>query len=318
MFPDHGITPKNSAAAVEIDSKTYLRVMRMMVALWAVCLPLVAVQAQTSETESSAAIDSLSATPKTALTAEDSARIERTEVQVRLSQEVSALSQRELGSGTFAWTHRALMTIERAGQTQAQYFWSNPKNDATPKLWSNQISNANVVFYLDPATGRAATLNLNQLSGSFIPARIAEQAGFTGNGSNFLSKKSNDWQIGERNDSTQTWSVERANETIHLVLSNDKDTGRARAMLDWLKLQPMEGISLPSIAEKFPVLSVRVIDAAGVVAYHVVCSNWLVLESPLEIDAAALTISDPERDLRTIAREWAAKQEQEKKSDTKE
>jgi hypothetical protein len=43
-----------------------------------------------------------------------------------------------------------------------------------------------------------------------------------------------------------------------------------------------------------------------------------VLESPLEIDAAALTISDPERDLKTIAREWAAQQEASKKSGTNE
>jgi hypothetical protein len=291
--------------------------MRMMFALWALCLPFVAVLAQTTETVSTAA-DSLGAAPQAELTSEDSARIERAQTQVRLSQEVSALSQSELGTGTFAWTHRAQMTIVRAGQSQAQYFWSNPKNLETPKLWSTQISNADEVFYLDPATGRAATLNLSRLSGSFIPARIAEQAGFTGNGSNFLPKKSTEWQAGERSDSTQIWSLERAEESLQLVLSNDKDAGRAQAMLHWLKLQPMEGISLPSAAEKFPMLGVRIIDSSGAVAYAFTCGDWLALESPLEIDAAALTISDPERDLKTIAREWAAQQEAAKKSGTKE
>ena len=318
MLLDPGITPKNLDAVVEVDSKVYLRVMRMMVALWAVCLPLVAVQAQTSESETSAAADSLGAVPEPALTAEDSARIERARVQARLSQEVSALAQSELGSGSNAWTHRALMTIERAGQTQRQYFWSNPKDDKTPKLWSTQISNANDVFYLDPSTGRAATLSLDRLTGSFIPARIAEQAGFTGNGTNFLSKKSNDWQSGERNDSTQIWHIERSGETIQLALSNEKDVGRAQAMFDWLKLQPIEGIALPSAAEKFPVLSMSIMDLSGVVAYRVNCSEWLVLESPLEIDATALTISDPELDLKTIARQWAAKQEEAKNGGTKE
>ena len=291
--------------------------MRMMFALWALCIPFVTVLAQATDTESNAT-DSLSAAPQPELTAEDSARIERAQTQARLSQEVSALSQSELGDGAFAWTHRAQMTIERAGQSQAQYFWSNPKNLETPKLWSTQISNADEVFYLDPATGRAATLNLSRLSGSFIPARIAEQAGFTGNGSNFLPKKSTEWQAGERSDSTQTWSIERTGETLQLVLSNDKDAGRARAMLDWLKLQPMEGISLPSAAEKFPVVGMHIVDRSGTVAYAFTCSDWLVLESPLEIDAAALTISDPERDLKTIAREWAAQQEASKKSGTNE
>ena len=57
---------------------------------------------------------------------------------------------------------------------------------------------SDVVFYLDPEQGRAATIDLEiRLQGNFIPANIAAKAGFTGNQTQFLSKKSTDaWTQG--------------------------------------------------------------------------------------------------------------------------
>ena len=126
------------------------------------------------------------AAPDTA--AVDSARLAQLAVQAELSREVDALSRSNLGSGQFTWTHVGQFVLERAGRQQKQVFWNNPKASATPHLWQVVNGPSDVVFYLDPEQGRAATIDLETLQGNFIPANIAAKAGFTGNQTQFLSK----------------------------------------------------------------------------------------------------------------------------------
>ena len=116
-------------------------------------------------------------TPDTA--AVDSARLAQLAVQAELSREVDALSRSNLGSGQFTWTHVGQFVLERAGRQQKQVFWNNPKASATPHLWQVVNGPSDVVFYLDPEQGRAATIDLETLQGNFIPANIAAKAGFT-------------------------------------------------------------------------------------------------------------------------------------------
>ena len=118
----------------------------------------------------------------------DSARLAQMAIQAELSREVAALSRTHLGSEQLTWTHVAHFNLERAGRGQKQAFWNNPKATDTPHLWQVINGPSDDVFYLDPAQGRAATINLQSLQGNFIPASIAAKAGFTGNQSQFLSK----------------------------------------------------------------------------------------------------------------------------------
>lgn len=233
----------------------------------------------------------------------DSARMVRMAFQAELSREISAMSRSQLGSETFAWTHLATFELTRAGQVQTQLFWCNPKAPSNPLVWQLGEGSSEAVFYLDAGTGRAATLHLNSLRGSFIPARIAAEAGFTGNQSAFLPKKSSTWKEGK---SANTWTMDEDGFHTAIELSEEKDAARAQAIFDWIRLQPIEGIQLPFEAQKHPILSLARSDVSGKGLYQLRWVDWLELEEPLVIDAAQLSITDPERDLHTIAREWAA------------
>lgn len=233
----------------------------------------------------------------------DSARAARMAFQAELSREISALSSAQLGSETFTWTHLATFELTRAGQVQTQVFWSNPKAPSNPLIWQLKDGTSEAVFYLDAASGRAATLHLNSLRGSFIPARIAAQAGITGNQSEFLPKKSTAWKPG---NSGNVWSMNEDGFQTTIELDEEKDTARAQAVFNWMRLQPIEAVQLPFDAQRRPILSMTRSDEAGKPLYELHWLDWQELEEPLVIDATQLTISDPERDLHTIAREWAA------------
>ena len=232
----------------------------------------------------------------------DSARMARMAYQAELSREISAMSRSQLGSETFTWTHVATFELKRAGQVQTQLFWYNPKAPSNPLVWQMGDVESGAVFYLDAEAGRAATLHLNSLRGSYIPARIASQAGITGNQSEFLSKKSTTWKAG---NSGTSWSMQEDAFQSTIELSEEKDPARAQAVFDWMRLQPIEGIQLPFEAQKRPVLSMNRADASGNALYELRWVEWVELEEPLVIDASQLSITDPERDLHTIAREWA-------------
>ena len=235
----------------------------------------------------------------------DSARLAQMAVQAELSREVAALSRTNLGSEQLTWTHLANFELERAGRGQKQAFWNNPKATDTPHLWQVINGPSDDVFYLDPAQGRAATINLQSLQGNFIPASIAAKAGFTGNQSQFLSKKSDAWKQVKGTDSTTVWTASIEGGSLQLTLRTEKDADQAKAIYEWMRLQPLESVDLPHAAQKYPIQALERTDVQGT-AFAFEVTGWAALETPLEVDASQLSIKDPERDLKTIAKEWAA------------
>lgn len=235
----------------------------------------------------------------------DSARLAQMAIQAELSREVAALSRTNLGSEQLTWTHVAHFNLERAGRGQKQAFWNNPKALDTPHLWQVINGPSDDVFYLDPAQGRAATINLQSLQGNFIPASIAAKAGFTGNKSQFLSKKSDAWKQVGSTDSTTIWTASIEGGSLQLTLRTEKDADQAQAVYEWMRLQPLESVDLPHAAQKYPIQALERTDAQGT-AFAFEVTGWEALEAALEVDASQLSIKDPERDLKTIAKEWAA------------
>lgn len=234
----------------------------------------------------------------------DSAAIERAAIQAKLAQEISALTHAALTTETYRWTHLLTVRVDRAGAQQVQQFWSNPDQSGTPSMWRVENDRFEDVFYLDPTSGRTATLNLARMEGSFIPARLAEKAGFTGNSSEFEPKKSKVWTAGETDAEGLYFEQQSEGSTLKLRLSPTKDVGRANAVYAWLQVQPIESLTLPHEARKHPILSLEINEDHGQLTYRMECTGWAALESPIELDGTQLTLSDPERDLRTIAREW--------------
>lgn len=235
----------------------------------------------------------------------DSARLAQKAIQAELSREVADLSRTTLGSEQHTWTHICRFRLERAGREQAQVFWNNPKAAKAPHLWQVVNGPSEDAFYLDPEQGRAATINLNSLQGNFIPASIAAKAGFTGNQSQFLSKKSNAWTQVESTDSTTIWTAAIDGGSLRMTLRTQKDADQAQAVYQWMRLQPLESVNLPHAARKYPIQALERTDANGT-AFAFEVTGWEALDAPLEVDASQLSIKDPERDLKTIAKEWAA------------
>lgn len=252
--------------------------------------------------------ESVETTPQDSLVTDsvpvDSARLERMAYQAELSKEIAAMSRTSLGTKTHAWPERATFETTQGGRTQLQWYWFNPKTKDAPHVWQMQNGATEDVFYLDQSTNRAATLNLTTLQGAFIPARIAEQAGFTGNATQFSPKKSPNWEATARTDTSSTWTFREGDTEIQAVLSNEKNGSRAMAAFNWLRLQPIEPCELPFTAEKYPLISLTKIAGNGQALLQIRVLEWTALETPLEVDATQLSINDPERDLRTIAREW--------------
>jgi hypothetical protein len=235
----------------------------------------------------------------------DSARLAQMAIQAELSREVAALSRTYLGSEQLTWTHVAHFNLERAGRGQKQAFWNNPKDADTPHLWQVINGPSDDVFYLDPEQGRAATINLHSLQGNFIPASIAAKAGFTGNQSQFLPKKSEAWNQVGSTDTTTVWTAATEGGSLRLTLRSEKDADQAQAIYQWMRLQPLESVDLPHAAQKYPIQALERTDAKGT-AFAFEVTGWEALDAPLEVDASKLSIKDPERDLKTIAKEWAA------------
>jgi hypothetical protein len=299
-----------------IRSASYLRVMKRTAfapLVYGIFVGLISTDAagQVSERDTvsnpkavadSVAVDAVDAQDTAAV---DSARLAQKAVQAELSREVAALSRTTLGSEQLIWTHEGHFNLERAGRQQVQVFWNNPKATDTPHLWQVVNGPSEDVFYLDTEQGRAATINLNSLQGSFIPASIAARAGFTGNQTHFLSKKSNAWTVYASSDSTTVWVTTVDSENLQLTLSTNKDADRARAVFEWMRLQPLESVGLPHAAQKYPILALERTDEKGT-AFKFEATDWKELDEPIELDAGQLSIKDPERDLQTIAREWAA------------
>ena len=241
----------------------------------------------------------------------DSARFAQMAIQAELSREVEALSRTNLGTEQLSWTHVGHFSVERAGREQVQVFWNNPKEPATPHIWQVVNGPSDDVFYLDPKNGRAATIDFNSLQGNFIPASIAEKAGFTGNKTQFLSKKSDMWDLIQTTDSTTVWVASVDSGSMLLTLRTGKDADQAHAVFEWMRLQPLRSVDLPHDAQKHPILSLELTGEKGT-TFKFAVTDWKALDEPMEMDARQLSIKDPERDLQTIAKEWAA----EKKANT--
>ena len=90
-----------------------------------------------------------------------------------------------------------------------------------------------------------------------------------------------------------------------MTLRTEKDADQAQAVYEWMRLQPLESVDLPHAAQKYPIQALERTDAQGT-AFAFEVTGWEALEAALEVDASQLSIKDPERDLKTIAKEWAA------------
>ena len=243
-------------------------------------------------------------------TRHDSGRLAQKALQAQLAREIAALERTSLGTGQFSWTHSLHLNLFRAGRQQTQVYWYNPKAKNTPHLWQALSAATDDVFYLDPESGRAVTLDLQSLKGYFIPAGIADKAGFSGNQSKFLAKKSDAWTLEASTDSTQVWTTIDGENRMELTLHAAKDAEQAQAVFQWMCLQPLSSVELPFAAQKFPIQSLERIDKSGT-AFRFEVMKWVELDEPLKVDEGELSIKDPERDLRTIAKEWAAQKKAE-------
>ena len=235
----------------------------------------------------------------------DSARVARMAYQAELSREISALSRTNLGNELHVWTEQITFETIQGGRTQTQRFWYNPKVKDAPHVWQMQTDASNDVFYLDPKMKRAATLNLHTLEGAFIPAHIAEKAGFTGNNTRFDTKKSSRWKESTNDETSTAWVAQEDEIEVRVVVSNEKNAAQAMAVFDWLRLQPIAPLTLPASAQKYPISSVTRIAKGNQELLRISSLEWVTLEAPLEVDASKLQINDPERNLQTIAREWS-------------
>ncbi|MDA0913232.1 MAG: hypothetical protein O2818_07580 [Bacteroidetes bacterium] len=240
----------------------------------------------------------------------DSVTLARMATQSKLAGEIAALSKTTLGTHLVEWTHLAKFKIDRAGVVQQQSFWYSPKKSDNPRAWYSGQEEPIEIFYIDPIANRAATLNLRTLQGTFIPARIAEKAGFMGNSSEILPKNDQSWTQSNQAEMGLKFTSNEPNRRVTIECFTEKDKGFAQACIEWIRLQPIESLALPNEIEKYPIRSLEISDKNGVVLYRLVCEDWIEFDEPMVIDTRELVISDPERDLKTVAKEWAAKKAQ--------
>lgn len=259
-------------------------------------------QAQNAE-EDSLAISAQDSLPSDSVPI-DSARVARMAYQAELSQEIAALSRTNLGNELHVWTEQITFETIQGGRTHTQRFWYNPKAKDVPYIWQMQGNASDDVFYFDQQMKRAATLNLSTHQGAFIPAHIAEKAGFTGNDTQFDAKKSSRWKESANEETSTTWVAQEGDIEVQVAVSKEKNSSRALAVFNWLRLQPIAPLNLPAAAQKYPITSVARI-AKGKELLRIRSLEWITLDAPLEVDASKLQINDPERDLQTIAREWS-------------
>ena len=213
------------------------------------------------------------------------------------------MSRSNLGSGQFTWTHVGQFVLERAGRQQKQVFWNNPKASATPHLWQVVNGPSDVVFYLDPEQGRAATLTSRRCKEISFQRTLrrrpaSQETRRSSSPKNPMSGRRVNPPIPQR-FIRQPSTAEHATD---LALRKGRGPSESRVRMDAFATG---GEHRPATCgTEIPHPIVGTTDDKGT-AFTFTVTNWTALEEPLEVDASELSIKDPER-TSTIAKEWAA------------
>ncbi len=235
----------------------------------------------------------------------DSARKVQTERQANLRKELNALSRTTLGEEVLEWSHSIDVEVLRAGKTVAQRFWFDEKLNDGPFLWLGDTLRSEEWLWFDAEQRRMATLFLNSGQGNYISKRLAEMSKMMGNGTEIAPKKSDPWQfVKEGSESFYTLQTEQGE---YRLTVGEKNPTQARAMVNWLKLQPIKGIELPAAVKKLPIQSLSLNDADGRTTYACKVLVKVDLDPKFAVDLSTMHVNDPERSLNVIAKEWAEK-----------
>ena len=243
----------------------------------------------------------------------DSARKVQVERQVNLNKEINALSRSALGEEILEWHQSMDIEVSRAGRSIVQRFWFDDQLKEGPFIWFGDTTRNQEWLWFDAEQRRMATLFLNANQGNYVSKKLAEMSGMMGNGTTVAKKRADQWKV-ENTSGRLNYVLSSAQGTYRLTLGG-KDSNQASAMINWLKLQPIEELILPAAANKFPVETLELTDNEGRVVYAFTLKNKQALEPAFRVDLSTLQINDPERDLNVIAREWAEKKRQEQARD---
>lgn len=238
----------------------------------------------------------------------DSAKQAQAERQATLRKELDSLSRSDLGTTNLEWNQSIDVEVERAGRSIVQRFWFDEKLAEGPYLWHGDTVRKEEWLWFDPVERRMATLFLNANQGNYISKRLAEMSGMMGNGTKTAKKKTSDWQ--SETDGDDVRYTRNAEDKNYSVVLGPKNPALATAVINWLRLQPIEGIVLPAAAKKMPFTSLMISDSEGRVTYAARLISVNELNEPMSLNLADIKINDPERNLNVIAKEWAEKKKE--------
>jgi hypothetical protein len=243
----------------------------------------------------------------------DSARKVQAERQVNLNKEINALSQSTLGEDILKWHHSMDIEVSRAGRSIVQRFWFDERLKEGPYIWLGDTIRNQEWLWFDNEQRRMATLFLNAKQGNYVSKKLAEMSGMMGNGTTVSKKREDEWKI-EHAGKQVSYALSSTQGTYRLTLG-EKDSNQAKAMINWLKLQPLEALMLPAAVNKYPIETLELSENEGRIIYAFTLLGKQALEPAFSIDLSTLQINDPERNLNVIAREWAEKKKQEEAGD---
>jgi hypothetical protein len=238
----------------------------------------------------------------------DSAKEAQAKRQASLRKELDSLSRSDLGTTNLEWNQSIDVEVERAGRSIVQRFWFDEKLAEGPYLWHGDTIRKEEWLWFDPVERRMATLFLNANQGNYISKRLAEMSGMMGNGTKTAKKKTSDWQ--SETDGDDVRYTRNAEDKNYSVVLGPKNPALATAVINWLRLQPIEGFVLPAAAKKMPFTSLLISDSEGRVTYAARLISVNELNEPMSLNLADIKINDPERNLNVIAKEWAEKKKE--------
>ena len=238
----------------------------------------------------------------------DSAKQAQAERQATLRKELDSLSRSDLGTTNLEWNQSIDVEVERAGRSIVQRFWFDEKLAEGPYLWHGDTIRKEEWLWFDPVERRMATLFLNANQGNYISKRLAEMSGMMGNGTKTAKKKTSDWKSETDGDDVQY--TRNAEDKNYSVVLGPKNPALATAVINWLRLKPIEGFVLPAAAKKMPFTSLLISDSEGRVTYAARLISVNELNEPMSLNLADIKINDPERNLNVIAKEWAEKKKE--------
>lgn len=243
----------------------------------------------------------------------DSARKVQKNRQANLRREINALSRTPLGSESLEWHQSMDIEVERAGRSVVQRFWFDDKLQEGPFIWFADTLRNDEWLWFDAEERRMATLFLNSNQGNYISRKLAEMSRMMGNGTEVAKKKASKWKVENKGEPLR-YVLETEQGTYTLALGS-KSISKATAMVNWLKLQPIEALTLPVDVKKRPIESLELRNSEGLLIYAFKIQNTRELEPAFTIDPSSIQINDPERSLNVIARERAEKKKLEETSE---